>query len=336
MSTYPPVRDELARLLSRPRLDQYRLAVGGDLDDALRLYAWNLQVSGAFFESIHYLEVALRNVMDDTLTNWATGTLRAADPWYRSPAVALNPSSRKVVTTAINHATDGGRAELPGRVVAELGLGFLMVPARQRLQPHSLAALPAPRLLRRPTGSPARRCRPPSATAQPDRQSRARPQPGSGRRLHPNPRHRRTHQLSAGLVDRHDQSRPCSAGYQADDSVEVTGGDRASRPVSRSGCRPPQARSAQPPPAPTTAQCRHPTIPPWALHRRSRVVRAPSTSGTVSARARRRPRAPVATRTSAGSSPVRSSTTRTSRPATRSPARRVAVLPGRVAVVSEE
>jgi len=124
VSTYPPVRDELARLLSRPRLDQYRLAVGGDLDDALRLYAWNLQVSAAFFESIHYLEVALRNVMDDTLTNWATGTLRAADPWYRSPAVALNPSSRKVVTTAINHATDGGRAELPGRVVAELGLGF--------------------------------------------------------------------------------------------------------------------------------------------------------------------------------------------------------------------
>lgn len=71
MSIYPPVRDDLARLLSQPRLEEYKTASGGKLDDALQLYAWNLEVSAAFFESIHYLEVALRNTMDASLGAWA-------------------------------------------------------------------------------------------------------------------------------------------------------------------------------------------------------------------------------------------------------------------------
>lgn len=124
MSTYPPVRDALARLLSRPRLDRYRADTGGDLDAALALYAWNLQVSAAFFESLHYLEVALRNTIDEALTTWAATTLNAAQPWYRDPAVPLNPATRKVVATAVSHATADGRPELPGRVLAELSLGF--------------------------------------------------------------------------------------------------------------------------------------------------------------------------------------------------------------------
>lgn len=125
LSIYPPVREELARLLSQPRLHEYRLAAGGKLDGALRLYAWNLAVSAAFYESMHYLEVALRNTMDEALTRWAGTELAAADPWYRDPAVPLNPNSRKIVAAAVHRATnDGQRPELPGRVVAELGLGF--------------------------------------------------------------------------------------------------------------------------------------------------------------------------------------------------------------------
>lgn len=120
MSTYPPVRDELARLLSSPRLGPYRQAVGGELDDALRLYSWNLEVSAAFFESIHYLEVALRNTMDEALRHWSIDTLAVTEPWYRTPAVPLNPRTRRVIATAVSQATDGGRPELPGRVVAEL------------------------------------------------------------------------------------------------------------------------------------------------------------------------------------------------------------------------
>ena len=87
MSTYPPVRDDLERLLSQARLNEYKLAVGGKLDTALRLYARSLSASAAFFESMHYLEVALRNTMDEALTRWASTDLAATDPWYRSSAV---------------------------------------------------------------------------------------------------------------------------------------------------------------------------------------------------------------------------------------------------------
>ncbi len=125
MSIYPPVRDEVAALLSQPRLAEYKRAVGGKLEPALRLYSWNLAVSGAFFESIHYLEIALRNTMDRALTDWASAKLGATDPWYRSPSVPLTPKTREAVRQAVRRATDDGqRAELPGRVVAELTLGF--------------------------------------------------------------------------------------------------------------------------------------------------------------------------------------------------------------------
>lgn len=125
MSIYSPVRSDLVRLLSQPRLAQYKTAVGGKLEAALKLYAWNLQVSGAFFESIHYVEVALRNVMDEALASWAAALPGAgAIPWYRSPQVPLTPPTRGAVAVAVARATAGGRQEVPGRVVAELTFGF--------------------------------------------------------------------------------------------------------------------------------------------------------------------------------------------------------------------
>ena len=125
MSIYPPVRNDLVQLLSQPRLAAYRVAAGGNVDDALRLYAWNLQAGAAFLESIHYLEVALRNTMADALMRWAT-TLPGvgSTPWYRATQVPLTSNSRSKIAEAIRHATMGGRAETPGHVVAELSFGF--------------------------------------------------------------------------------------------------------------------------------------------------------------------------------------------------------------------
>lgn len=54
MSIYPPVRDEMIKLLSAPRLSTYTDACGGDMKIALELYQWNLEVSGTLFTSIHY------------------------------------------------------------------------------------------------------------------------------------------------------------------------------------------------------------------------------------------------------------------------------------------
>lgn len=125
MSVYPPVRNELARLLSQARLAPYKQAVpGAKLDGALELYVWNLAIAMAMFESIHYFEVGLRNTMHEALEAWAT-QLGATDPWYRDPVVPLDKGSRSKIQQAIKRATDDGALpEVPGGVVAELTFGF--------------------------------------------------------------------------------------------------------------------------------------------------------------------------------------------------------------------
>jgi len=60
----PDVITDVQQLLSTPRLAPYRQATGGDLADALTLYTLNVQISAAFYESLHYFEVGLRNRLD--------------------------------------------------------------------------------------------------------------------------------------------------------------------------------------------------------------------------------------------------------------------------------
>lgn len=148
----PDVVTDVQELLSAPRLAPYRRATGGDPADALTLYTRNVQLSAAFYESLHYFEVGLRNRLDQQLTAWATtlgpvppappGSRDSAPaaggrrdvvlgppatgelPWYRHPQVPLSLNARRKVATAIRAATRDGREELPGRVVAELSFGF--------------------------------------------------------------------------------------------------------------------------------------------------------------------------------------------------------------------
>jgi hypothetical protein len=148
----PDVITDVQQLLSAPRLAPYRQATGGDLADALTLYTRNVQISAAFYESLHYFEVGLRNRLDQQLTAWAAaldpappGSARSHDstqalggrrdvalgptpagelPWYRHPQVPLSLNARRKVMTAIRATTRDGREELPGRVVAELTFGF--------------------------------------------------------------------------------------------------------------------------------------------------------------------------------------------------------------------
>jgi hypothetical protein len=113
----------LESLLSAARLGPYLAATDGSLTSALRLYQWNAQVSSAFHEVLHYVEVGLRNAMDSQLTAWADA-LGTESSWYSDPLVPLTPRTRRKVEEARSNATRGGQAELHGKVVAELMLGF--------------------------------------------------------------------------------------------------------------------------------------------------------------------------------------------------------------------
>src|SRR5687768_13055185 len=59
MSQYAWIEESL----SLPRFLPYFKACAGDVDAALKLYWWNLEVSAGFYAPLHCLEIGLRNAL---------------------------------------------------------------------------------------------------------------------------------------------------------------------------------------------------------------------------------------------------------------------------------
>jgi len=113
----------LERRISAERLAPYRTAVAGDLMRAVRLYERNIELSAAFWVVLSDLEILVRNAMHDKLTAWSTA--RYGRPgWYLDIGKDFNEKTINDIETARHHLAANGRPETPGRVVAELPLGF--------------------------------------------------------------------------------------------------------------------------------------------------------------------------------------------------------------------
>ncbi len=71
-STLPDVdtQADLEGFLGVPRFETYRQAAGGDIALAADLCRWNTRLSGALHAQISYLEVAVRNALDQVLGAW--------------------------------------------------------------------------------------------------------------------------------------------------------------------------------------------------------------------------------------------------------------------------
>jgi hypothetical protein len=111
----------LIRRLSPERLGPYVIAAGDDAAAALRLYAWNAEMSAALAATIGHVEIVLRNAIHENLTAWSTR--RFAEPrWYLDPGHLLQQRQAQAIQVARPRARQ--RTETPGRVVAELSLGF--------------------------------------------------------------------------------------------------------------------------------------------------------------------------------------------------------------------
>ena len=110
---------ELTRLLNSDRLATYVRACHGNQDEALRLYAWNIEVAAAFWGSFNVLEVALRNVIHSELS-----ILAGQEDWWNAQ-IGLHQFEQHRVTDAIAAARRAkGAVVAPGHVVAELSFGF--------------------------------------------------------------------------------------------------------------------------------------------------------------------------------------------------------------------
>lgn len=97
------IEDTVAGHLSAARLRPY-FAAAGSLSGAMRLYRWNLELSGAIHESLGIVEVTMRNSIDAQLQIWnqarpaAVGTALYGTNWVERPARPLegllNPRGR--------------------------------------------------------------------------------------------------------------------------------------------------------------------------------------------------------------------------------------------------
>lgn len=101
----------------------YFAATNDVQERAEALYVWNGDVAAACWRTLAHVEVLLRNACHYTLEQWSAKEYGDVC-WYRAAAGNLSDRARTDVATAIARATRNGRPEMPGRVVAELSMGF--------------------------------------------------------------------------------------------------------------------------------------------------------------------------------------------------------------------
>ncbi|WFP16930.1 hypothetical protein [Citricoccus muralis] len=87
--------DTLEPHLTAMRLTPYLAAEKGHRKNAIRLYQWNIELSGAVYQALHVVEVVLRNAIDEQLCRWNATQInsRTGSPlrseWLLDPAPLL-------------------------------------------------------------------------------------------------------------------------------------------------------------------------------------------------------------------------------------------------------
>ena len=106
----------LTRSLGNARLMSYRGANESDLDAVAR-YVWNVRLCEALYPAFHFLEIALRNRLHDTIER-VTG-----DALWLSNAPLLEYES-DAVAKAWHELSRNGKSTDSNRIIAELQFGF--------------------------------------------------------------------------------------------------------------------------------------------------------------------------------------------------------------------
>ncbi len=113
-----PFGQGVMRSLSPARLAAYRLAEGEDTGALFGRYLWNVALAEALSPSLHFLEIALRNRLDE-----AIGGI-AGPAWFDNANVVVDVRDQRHVAEAKEQLASDGRPPDRDRVVAELPFGF--------------------------------------------------------------------------------------------------------------------------------------------------------------------------------------------------------------------
>lgn len=138
---------------AKARLQHYLAHTGGDHAVAMELYRWNAAISGAFWQSLAYFEVALRNALDERMSNRHLAHGRPGH-WVFDDALELGRDANgpgkhqqpyKDIAESINRVRKNGKPLNAGQIISELSFGFWhqMVSRRQMfLWPDVAGAFP--------------------------------------------------------------------------------------------------------------------------------------------------------------------------------------------------
>lgn len=106
--------------LSVERFETYLFHAGYDKNRALRLYAWNLRISAAFYPLLACTEVAIRNCIVARIEQVC------GPEWWLEPKLneLLGKKGGAIVKKARHGIEQRGLAVSSGRLTAELSFGF--------------------------------------------------------------------------------------------------------------------------------------------------------------------------------------------------------------------
>lgn len=134
----------LEAVLSAPRFAKYLQATGADRHRAMQLYCWNADISAAFFLTLQFCELAVRNGAVEVLEKEFGQTWHLNRGFYNTLPTLRGGKGYQPRDDVQSLA---GRLPTPGKVVAELKFAFwqyLFVKGQDaRLwTPHFAAAFP--------------------------------------------------------------------------------------------------------------------------------------------------------------------------------------------------
>ncbi|GAA3157920.1 hypothetical protein G9444_6426 [Rhodococcus erythropolis] len=113
----------LPAAFSQPRFQTFLNACDGDVKCAMRLYSWNIELSGAFWGPLHVLEIVMRNVIHSQLASKFK-----RDDWWEHPDIRFSRENDKDLknakASAEHNARGRRRAVRPTDVMSSLNFAF--------------------------------------------------------------------------------------------------------------------------------------------------------------------------------------------------------------------
>ena len=107
--------DEITDLLSQKRLDKYK---GVSKEDAVKCHLYNCELAEAFYSSLYYFEIILRNKIDLVFSKYL------GEDWIMNPKYIVD-RNRDNMNSAISHMKDTKKNPTDkNHLISELSLGF--------------------------------------------------------------------------------------------------------------------------------------------------------------------------------------------------------------------